>query len=217
MPLSGGWQPMSHSGMQVDEFAQLVRRHLPALYRLAFRFTGSQFDAEDLLQELLTRLYGRRERLTAVEILRPWLARALYNLHVDQLRSRARTPFGHLQEPANDAEESTPGQADPGASPDLSLETALLSQGLVAAVARLPEEQRLIVILHDVEGYELHEAASILGVPLGTAKSRLHRARDRLRAYLRERNFIPSNVVSGDDAAALEPANLRSTVVGDDI
>lgn len=207
---------MSHSRLPPDEFSELLRPHLPALYRLAFRFTGRSFDAEDLLQELLTRLYSRCERLTAVEILRPWLARALYNLHVDQRRSRARTPFGHLQEPENDAEENAPAQPDPGAGPELSLETALLRKKLAAAVAELPEEQRLIVIFHDVEGYTLHEAAGILGVPLGTAKSRLHRAHDRLRVYLRERNLIPSNVVLRDEASVLEPANLRSPVAGDE-
>ena len=186
---------MSDPRLSSGEFSELVRPHLAALYRLAFRFTGQRFDAEDLLQELLTRLYGRGERLDAVEALRPWLARALYNLHVDQRRSRARTPLGHLREPADATAGDAAEPRDPGAGPEASLESTLLGQTLGAAVATLADDQRLIVLLHDVEGYKLHEAAAILGVPLGTAKSRLHRARDRLRDYLRERNLIPSNVV----------------------
>jgi RNA polymerase sigma-70 factor (ECF subfamily) len=182
---------------------------LPALYRLALRFTGRQFEAEDLLQELLTRLYARGERLTEVDSLRPWLARALHNLHVDQRRHLARTPLGHLQQPAHDAAdaeaEAFPVQ-DRSAHPDFSLEMERLQQGLAEAVAELPDEQSAVVILHDVEGYELHETAAILGVALGTVKSRLHRAHGRLRERLRQRNLIPSNVVSRDESPGEEAA-----------
>jgi RNA polymerase sigma factor (sigma-70 family) len=208
---------MHHSRLPPDEFSELLRPHLPALYRLAFRFTGRQFDAEDLLQELLTRLYSRSERLTTVEILRPWLARALYNLHVDQCRSRARTPFGHLQARGNDAEESIAARQDPGGGSESAAEALLMRQHLAAAVAELPEEQQLVVILHDVEGYELHEAAAILGVPLGTAKSRLHRARDRLRGYLQNRNLTPSNIVLRGEAPVPESANIHFGEAGDEI
>ena len=181
-----------------DAFAELLRPHLPALYRLAYRFTGRDADAEDLLQELLTRLYARSVQLLEIEVLRPWLARALYNLHVDRSRSLRRTPFGYLHRPKSgaDGEAACQSRPDPAAEPDRALEMERLRGHLAEAVERLPEEQRLIVLLHDVEGYELHEAATILGIPLGTAKSRLHRGRGRLRDRLRERNLTPANVVS---------------------
>ena len=207
---------MSHTRLSPDEFSELLKPHLPAMYQLAFRFTGRQFDAEDLLQELLTRLYSRSERLAAVEILRPWLARALYNLHVDQCRAKARTPFGHLQTPESGEEGGIAAQQDPRASPASEAETTILRQHLSAAVAELPEEQQAIVIFHDVEGYELHEAAAILGIPLGTAKSRLHRARDRLRGYLEKRNLIPSNVVLRDEAPIPKSMGQRLAETGDE-
>lgn len=195
--------------MAADAFAELLRPHLPALYRLAYRFTGQQADAEDLLQELLTRLYARGEQLMDIDVLRPWLARALYNLHVDRSRSVRRTPFGHLHLPEGDAPGKQIGETrpDPAAHPDLSLEMERLRRHLAEALERLPEDQRLIVLLHDVEGYELHEAAAILGIPLGTAKSRLHRAHGRLRECLRQRNLMPANVVSEG-----EPSDLTGFV-----
>jgi RNA polymerase sigma factor (sigma-70 family) len=188
-----------------------------ALYRLAYRFTGRQFDAEDLLQEFLTRLYSRSERLTKVDILRPWLARALYNLHVDQCRSRARSPFGRLQGSGDEAEERIAAQPNPGGSSEGAAEGLILGQHLAAAVAELPEEQQLIVILHDVEGYEMHEAAAILDVPVGTVKSRLHRAHDRLRGYLQNRNLIPSNIVLRSEPTSLESASQESEESDDGI
>jgi RNA polymerase sigma-70 factor (ECF subfamily) len=206
---------MSDGRLAPNVFAELLRPHLPALYRLAFRFTGRQFEAEDLVQELLTRLYARSVRLTAVESLRPWLARALYNLHVDQRRHLSRTPHGHLQHPAHDADDAEPfpAQQDPSAHPDFSTEMDLLKQGLAEAVAELPEEQRAVIILHDVEGYELHETAAILGIALGTVKSRLHRAHGRLRERLQQRNLIPSNVVSREESPGEETATSNFGVI----
>lgn len=208
---------MPHSRLPPDEFSALLKPHLPALYRLAFRFTGRQFDAEDLLQEFLIRMYSRSDRLISVDILRPWLARALYNLHVDQCRSRARTPFGHMQRPGNEAAEDIATHQDPGDGSESVTETMLLGQHLATGVAELPEEQQAIVILHDVEGYKLHEAAEILSIPLGTAKTRLYRARNRLREYLQNRNLIPSNIVLRDESRVTDWVGPTYGDSGDEI
>jgi RNA polymerase sigma-70 factor (ECF subfamily) len=210
---------MSDRRLAPNVFAELLRPHLPALYRLAFRFTGRQFEAEDLVQELLTRLYARAERLTTVDSLRPWLARALYNLHIDQRRHLARTPLGHLQPPSQDAPDgdALAAQPDRSATPAFSLEMEHLQQGLAQAVAELSEEQQAVVILHDVEGYELHETASILGIALGTVKSRLHRAHGRLRERLRQRNLVPSNVVLRDESPGEDAAISNFGVSGHEL
>ena len=80
------------------QFEALLRPHLDRLYRLAYRFTRSREDAEDLLQSLLTKLIPQQERLAQVELLGPWLARSLYHLYVDQARQRQRSEaaFGKL-------------------------------------------------------------------------------------------------------------------------
>jgi RNA polymerase sigma factor (sigma-70 family) len=73
-------------------FERLVRPHLTLLYRLAYRYTGTREDAEDLLQDLMVKLYGRLDELEQVRDLKPWLMRALYNAFVDGVRRRQRIP-----------------------------------------------------------------------------------------------------------------------------
>jgi RNA polymerase sigma factor (sigma-70 family) len=199
--------PPSDSRSAQGAFAELVRPHLQALYRLAYRFTGRQHEAEDLLQELLTRLYARPEGLNGIESLRPWLARALYNLYVDERRRQARSPLGQLRSIATggmDEEEDALAVRADNTDLNLSTEMAQMRQHLVELVQQLPEEQREVIVLRDVEGYELHEAAEILGVALGTVKSRLHRGHERLREWLRERNLSPATVVLSTEGSAVE-------------
>lgn len=159
-------------------FEVLVQPHLQRLYRLAFRFTGARDDAEDLVQELCTRLLPRVETLRALDRPGPWLARALHNLYVDQVRRRARSPVEGVAE-LPDTESDAPGPDELAAS-DLTLER------IESALAQLPAEQRAVIAWHDIEGYTLEELADSGGLPLGTVKSRLNRARIRLRQLLRE-------------------------------
>jgi RNA polymerase sigma-70 factor (ECF subfamily) len=173
------------------------------LYRLACRFTGRQHEAEDLLQELLTRLYARAERLDRVENLRPWLARALYNLYVDERRHLTRSALGRINPSSPDESDPTDFTARAAPDTDLNVSTEMehMRRHLAELVEKLPQDQREVIILHDVEGYELHESAEILGVAVGTVKSRLHRGRERLRQWLRQRNLSPATVVlSSEDA-----------------
>ena len=87
-------RPMFDRRLPPETFRRLIEPHTQALYRLAFRFTGRRADAEDLLQELLTRMYAKSARLANIDLLRPWLARALYNLFVDERRRNARSALG---------------------------------------------------------------------------------------------------------------------------
>src|SRR5258706_9200148 len=75
------------------DFERLLRPHLDHLYKLAYRFTGATDRAEDLIQDLLVRLYPRRDELTKVEQPRPWLVRVMYRLFIDQVRRDARAPY----------------------------------------------------------------------------------------------------------------------------
>ncbi len=196
----------SDSRSPQNAFSELVKPHLGALYRLAYRLTGRQHEAEDLLQELLTRLYVRAERLEDVETLRPWLARALSNLYIDERRHQARGAHGHTSPPS--ASEADPLEFPARATSDTDLvfstEMERVRRHLAELVDKLPQEQREVVILHDVEGYELHESAEILGVAVGTVKSRLHRGRERLRQWLRQRNLSPETVVLSSEGSSGE-------------
>lgn len=169
-----------------SQFEGLLRPHLNPLYRLAFRFTGTREDAEDLVQELCARLFPKLEQLLQLERPGPWLARALHNLFVDQARRRARSPV----EAAEEVPEAV--SADPG--PEQLTQAQLTAEAIQAALARLPAEQRAVIAWHDIEGYTLEELAESRDLPLGTLKSRLHRARASLRRMLREPFSAPGRV-----------------------
>jgi RNA polymerase sigma factor (sigma-70 family) len=165
-------------------FEDLLRPQVEYLYRLAWRFTGSVADAEDLVQDVLIKLYPRTQELLEIERLRPWLARVLYHQFVDSVRRQGRSP---IAEPAADTEgEDNPLDALPTMNdgPEEHAERSGWRERILRALDRLNPEQRAVVTMHDVEGYSLEELETILETPLGTLKSRLHRARQRLRALL---------------------------------
>lgn len=179
------------------EFDQLLRPHVPALYRCAYRWTGTVAQAEDLVQDLLIRLYPRLDDLRGLDRIRPWALRVMYRIFVDQLRRERSSPVqlaGDAGEPDDDEADdpfADAGSADPA---DL-LEQQLTQERVVAAWGRLVEEHRTVLSMHDIEGYSLVDLAEMMDVPVGTLKSRLHRARARLRELLQtERSGAPDRV-----------------------
>lgn len=163
-----------------------MRPHLRDLYRIALRMTGRREDAEDLIQELLIKLYPRRNELADVERLRPWLLRVMYRLFIDTHRRHTRSPV-HLavdNQPGHGAGELLDSLPDAGNNPEQETEDADRSRLLLQAIAELSEDHRSVLSLHDIEGYTLEEMQIILDCPIGTLKSRLHRARARLRGLL---------------------------------
>jgi RNA polymerase sigma factor (sigma-70 family) len=171
------------------QFDRLFREHVPALYRSAYRWTGTVDRAEDLVQELLVRLYPRLHELLRLERIRPWALRVMYRIFIDQLRRDRNSPvhFGIDSKSASDdstEEEENDLSIDPAAGPLELAEQELTQARVLRAWSLLGEEHRVVLSMHDIEDYSLPEAAQILDVPLGTMKSRLHRARARLRELL---------------------------------
>lgn len=169
------------------EFAQLLREHIPALYRSAYRWTGTADRAEDLVQQLLLRLYPRLAELRELEQLRPWVLRVMYRIFVDQLRRERSSPVQFGADPGAD-DDASAGEndawLDPGPGPQDLVEREVTQEHLLRAWERLGEEHRVVLAMHDIEDYTLPELAQIMEIPLGTLKSRLHRARARLRELL---------------------------------
>jgi len=166
-----------------DQFETLIQPHLKQLYKLAYRFSGQQHDAEDLLQDILLKLFPRLKEMQAIEKLGPWLARVLYRHFIDKLRSKQRAPL-HLV--GDDDEHILEDFCEPAAGPAATKEAALLQQQLQHSLNQLNEDQRILIILHDVEGYTLQEIHTMYDVSIGTLKSRLNRARKRLRELLKK-------------------------------
>lgn len=171
--------------MRQRQFEALVGPFLADLFRLACRFTGDRHDAEDLLQNVLLKLYPKLEELQAVESLRPWLAKVLYREFVDGKRRQKR--WLKLMEPLETIFLDEDYQAvleSADEAPDYLYRRKETVRQLRQALAGLSRTQRELIILHDVEGYTVQELTGILEIPGGTIKSRLHRARERLRESL---------------------------------
>ncbi|MCC6207932.1 MAG: RNA polymerase sigma factor [Gammaproteobacteria bacterium] len=176
-------------------FETLVRPHLKPLFRLAYRLTHGREDAEDLIQELLLKLYPRRHELMEVDRLRPWLARVMYRIFIDNRRRYTRSPVHLAVDLGSDVEGADPIEnlAGTGVTPESETEQNILTRHLLKVIDRLSEDHRHVLSLHDIEGYTLEEMQAILDCPIGTLKSRLHRARARLRELLShlEMDFQP--------------------------
>ena len=165
-------------------FERLVRPHFDRLYRLAWRLAGSKAEAEDLSQELLIKAYGKIDDLATIDQPGPWLCRVMYNLFIDEKRRFARQRMHTVEEGllAGDGIEGLAG-AD-SSDPVAENQRIERIQRLDTALAQLSDEHRTVVLLHDTEGYKLSEIQELTGTPVGTIKSRLHRARARLREIL---------------------------------
>ena len=165
-------------------FEDLVRPQVEYLYRLAWRFTANVQDAEDLVQDVLLKLYPRTEEMLGIQRLRPWLARVLYHQYVDSVRQRARSPVLQLVIEGDGEDDPLDKVPTTREGPEEHAERSGLRDLILNALRQLNPEQRAVVTMHDVEGYSLEELETMLETPLGTLKSRLHRARQRLRALI---------------------------------
>ena len=158
----------------------LVRQHSARVYRLAYRLTGNQHDAEDLTQEVFVRVFRSLASYTPGTF-EGWLHRITTNLFLDMARRRQRIRFEGLGDQAVGLlrdDEPTPAQAFDARHLDTDVQQALEA---------LAPEYRAAVVLCDIEGLSYEEIAATLGVKLGTVRSRIHRGRAQLRAALNHR------------------------------
>lgn len=163
-------------------FERLLRPQLERLYRLAYRLTGSKAEAEDLFQDVLLKLFGKLDDLAGIEEPGSWTSRVMFNHFVDNRRRFARRRLVSVEasQLPQKSVESLPGVDNPEQDAERLDDIIRLGK----ALAELSDKHRLVVLLHDTEGYKLTEIQDITGDPLGTLKSRLHRARARLRELL---------------------------------
>ena len=167
---------------QQASFEALVKPHLDRLYRFAFRLAGNKVEAEDLFQDVLIKVFPRLDELIDLDQPGAWLCRVMYNHFVDNRRrfARQRLVAVNESEVPGQSIEAAPGGVDPA----VDAERADNIMRLDSALGQLSDDHRLVVLLHDTEGYKLMEIQEITGTPVGTLKSRLHRARARLREIL---------------------------------
>jgi RNA polymerase sigma-70 factor (ECF subfamily) len=180
----------SHAQASLDDvelFAQLLAAHKDKLYRVAFRMTGHAEDAQDLLQDALVEAYRSFKKFQRGSYFDKWLYRIMTNTFIDRQRHRKRV--GHvdsLDSPIRgDGEEFGNREIpDSKSDPAVQILRGEYSESVQRALDCLTPEFRMVLILSDVEEFSYEEISEIMGTPIGTVRSRLHRARAEVRQKL---------------------------------
>jgi RNA polymerase sigma-70 factor (ECF subfamily) len=187
---------------------EVVREHSGRVYRLAFRLTGNSHDAEDLTQEVFVRVFRSLPSYTPGTF-EGWLHRITTNLFLDLTRRRQRIRFEGL------GEETAARLTGAEPTPSQAFDERHFDFDISAALADLSPEYRAAVVLCDIEGLTYEEIADVLGVKLGTVRSRIHRGRAQLRAALEHRRPKRSgDVEPAGDAPGLT-ARADNALLGD--
>ncbi len=165
--------------------------HLDTLYNVALRLTGNASDAEDLVQDTVTKAYRAWDKYEPGTNCRAWLVTILRNTFINQYRRDSRRPSAVQYDAVEDISVFEEVQ---DRDPEGSFFDLIVDEEVTRAIQQLPEEFRLPVVLSDVENMSYAEIAEILGLPVGTVKSRLFRGRRRLQQrlyeYAREMGYI---------------------------
>ncbi len=168
----------------MDAFNQLVVRHESAVFSVCLRLLRDGAQAEDAAQDTFIRAWSAIESFRG-GLVRPWLLRIATNRAYDILRSRSRRPTWSLDAEPFEIEPEWTSQASDEAPENFATRSEL-AEVLERALAGLPEDQRVAILLSDVQGYGYDDIASMTGVAIGTVKSRISRGRSALRTILRD-------------------------------
>ncbi len=176
----------------LEAFNALIRAYQDRLYNVAFRIMGDHDSAWDAVQEALISAFRGIRGFRGGSFL-AWLMRIVTHACYDELRRRRRRPQASLEALfVADQTPETEMTLPPVEGPEFYAERRELAELLHRAIQTLPEDQRIVLVLSDIEGYSYEEISGILGVPLGTVKSRLSRARMRVRDFLlAHRELLP--------------------------
>lgn len=176
-----------------DAFETLVREHQTRVYNLALRMTGDPEDAMDVSQETFLKAWRTLGKYRGDCSLGSWLYRIASNLSIDLLRKNKRRQREKIVSLEDPGEDGRPLEVpDLGEEPQTILEREENRRAVWACLEKLPEEQRLILVLRDVNGLSYEEIGAAMDLELGTVKSRIFRARERLANLLLDQGTFES-------------------------
>lgn len=178
-----------------DAFEKQAEKVFPSVYGTALRLTRSREEAEDLAQEAIVRAYEAFDRFDGSNF-KAWILRIVTNLYINKYRARQRGP----QLNSLDDEIAAEPTAAEDEIPDRILFDRTVGAEVEEALAQVPPDFRMAVILSDVEGMSYQEIAEATGVPIGTVRSRLARGRAMLRKMLQE-FAMKEGIIKGDEEA----------------
>jgi RNA polymerase sigma-70 factor (ECF subfamily) len=194
----------AHVGGDPSAFGALFARHRDRLWAVALRTTGDPEEAADALQDAMVAAFRRADSYRGDAAVTTWLHRIVVNACLDRLRRRkvrAADPLPDQPEEEQDRATHSSGSVDPAAA----AEQADLRTRVRAALDRLPVDQRVALVLVDVEGYSVDEVARLVDAAPGTVKSRCSRGRARLRVLLEESGVTPGNPIGAAHVPSTAP------------
>ena len=167
-------------------FEELLNKYKNSVYSICYRMVRNQTDAEDLAQDVFIRTFSVLDRYDPSYPFSSWLFRITSNLCIDFLR-KAKGGMVSLDQPIEGSEGTIQRQLPADVvKPDREMENKEMMAALEEAISTLPEHYRIIVILRHQEQMSYEEIADDLGIPLGTVKARIHRARNLIKDYFRK-------------------------------
>ncbi len=167
-----------------EAFERIYRLHSRRVYALCLRMVGNSAEAEDLTQEAFLQLFRKIGTFRGESAFSTWLHRLAVNVVLMRLRKKTLVE-NSLEEMTEPDEESGTQRRDIG-GPDIRLSGSVDRVNLERAAEQLPPGYRSVFVLHDIQGYEHNEIAAIMNCSIGNSKSQLHKARMRLRGFLRD-------------------------------
>ncbi|MCP4536056.1 MAG: sigma-70 family RNA polymerase sigma factor [Chloroflexi bacterium] len=177
---------------KVDAFNELVLTYQQQVYNLAYRIMSDPASAADATQDAFISAYQSLDRFRGGSF-KSYMMRIVSNRCYDELRRRKRRPTTSFEDFGEVDEEANPALTNGHERPDEYIERQEMSHVIQAGIEMLPADQRITLVFSDVQGMSYQEIAETMDVALGTVKSRLARARGKLRDYLRsERELLPT-------------------------
>lgn len=179
-----------------EAFELLVAAYEKTVYNVALQMTGSREDAQDLTQEAFLKAYSSLPTFRGDSKFSSWLYRIVSNLCLDFRRRQGRRPSSSLTVEDDEGETLQLDVADESQSPEALLERKLTREAVRRGLQELPEEQRQILLLREIQGLSYEEIGEAMHLEPGTVKSRIFRARKKLCAFLLKDGNIPDFISS---------------------
>jgi RNA polymerase sigma-70 factor (ECF subfamily) len=173
----------------ISAFNQLVMAYQGTAFNVAYRVTGDRETAADACQDAFLKAYKAIKQYRGGSF-KSWLMRIVTNTCYDQIRYKSRRPATSLEDMTENPRSERVKLVNGSERPEERVMRGELSDLIQIGINQLPEDQRLVLVLSDVQGFSYQEIAEVVDQPLGTVKSRLSRGRRRLRGFLLEQKEL---------------------------
>ncbi len=167
-----------------DAFEEIVREYEKTVYNLALRYCGNSHDAYDISQDVFLRVYRSIDTFKGQSKFSTWLFQLATNICIDYCRKNSRRKEVGIVLSDDDGDDTQLDIPDESQIPEKIYEELQLRDDIAKCIDKLSDEHRMVLVLRDIDGMSYNEICDILGVELGTVKSRLFRAREKLRSIL---------------------------------